>query len=95
MGDVEGAKAELRYFRDVWGHEVDFLILKRSKPWMAIEVKWDERPVSPGLKYLLERVHVPHAFQISMNGTHDSVAGEINGCRVRILPAAKFLLNLT
>ncbi|MCI0416657.1 AAA family ATPase, partial [bacterium] len=36
MQDVEGTKAELRYFRDVVGHEVDFILLKKSQPWMAV-----------------------------------------------------------
>jgi len=42
---VEGVKAELRYFRDTVGHEVDFILLRNSKPWIAIEAKLDDRPL--------------------------------------------------
>ena len=54
--DVEGEKWELRYFRDVVGHEVDFILLKQGKPWAAIEVKLNEQNLDSNLKYLLERV---------------------------------------
>lgn len=92
--DVEGEKWELRYFRDKQGHEVDFLILRKNGPLCAIEVKLDDRPLDPNLKYFLERVRVPYAFQISLNGTKDFKPPAINGCQIRILPAAKFLSHL-
>jgi len=92
--DVEGEKAELRYFRDHVGHEVDFIVLRRSKPWMAIEVKVDERPLDPNLKYLLQRTRIPYAFQLSLKGAKDWRPPDLNGCKIRILPAARFLANL-
>jgi len=92
--DVEGAKTELRYFRTTVGHEVDFVLLRNSRPWMAIEVKLDDRPLDRNLKYLLERVRFPYAFQISQRGVKDWRAPDINGCRIRLLPAARFLANL-
>src|SRR5439155_27072639 len=36
--DVEGEKLDLRYFRTRMGHEVDFMVLRSGKPWIAIEV---------------------------------------------------------
>jgi hypothetical protein len=39
------------------------VILRRRKPWIAIEAKLTEQPLDNGLRYLLERVPVPHAFQ--------------------------------
>ena len=92
--DVEGVKAELRYFRSTVGQEVDFVILRNGKPWMAIEAKSDDRPLDPSLKYLLERVRFPYAFQVSLAGSKDWRHPDINGCRVRLLPAARFLANL-
>jgi hypothetical protein len=94
MQDVEGIPSELRYFRDVVGHEVDFVIVRRGKPWMAVEVKSEDQKLHQGLKYVLERMKIPYAFQVSLSGTKDYVAGEINGCRVRILPLTTLLLNL-
>ena len=92
--DVEGQRVELRYFRDIAGREVDFVVLKDKKPWMAVEVKSSEQPLDSGLKYLLERVTIPYAFQVSLAGRHDFRVPDINGCKVRALPAAKFLGNL-
>jgi hypothetical protein len=92
--DVEGVKAELRFFRNTAGREVHFILLRDSKPWMAVEVKLDDRPLDPGLRYLLERVKFPHAFQLSLAGKRDFRPPDIIGCRIRILPAARFLANL-
>lgn len=92
--DVEGDKCELRYFRDVVGHEVDFILLRKGKPWMAIEVKVSDQPLDSSLKYFLERVKVPYAYQVSLNGTKDYRAPDINGAKIRILPATTFLSNL-
>lgn len=94
LEDQEGEKIELRYFRDVSKREVDFILLRKKKPWMAIEVKIDDRPLDPNLSYFLERVSVPYAFQISLSGTKDYRVPDINGCKVRLLPAATFLANL-
>lgn len=92
--DTEGEKVELRYFRTVNGHEVDFVLLRERKPWIAIEVKHDDRPLDSNLKYLLERVRIPHAFQISLKGTKDFAPASINGCAIRILPARRFLAGI-
>lgn len=92
--DVEGEKWELRYFRDVVGHEVDFVLLRQGKPWCCVEVKTQEQGLDPNLKYLLERVRIPHAFQISLLGEKDWEVAPINGCHIRILPARRFLLHL-
>jgi len=94
LEDVEGVKAELRFFRDTVGHEVDFVVLRNSKPWLAVEVKLDDRPLDPGLKYLLARVQIPYAFQVSLEGTRDWRPQDIGGARIRILPAARFLASL-
>ncbi|MBI4602640.1 MAG: ATP-binding protein [Planctomycetes bacterium] len=94
MEDVEGVKAELRYFRDTLGREVDFIVLRAGKPWMAVEAKLDDRPLDPSLRYLLERVKVPYAFQVSLQGEKDWRHQDVNGARVRLLPAARFLASL-
>lgn len=94
LEDIEGEKAELRYFRNTLGREVDFVILRRSKPWMAVEVKTEEQQLDSSLRYLLERVKIPFAFQLSHHGTKDWRPPDINGCRLRICPATRFLANL-
>lgn len=92
--DVEGCKLDLRYYRNTIGHEVDFLVLKNLKPWMAIEVKSSEESLHPGLKYLLERGQIPYAFQLHLNGTKDFLGPKINGTQVRFMPIYKFLAQL-
>lgn len=92
--DTQGQKWELRYFRDINGREVDFIILRNAKPWMAIEVKSSETSVSPHLKYLLERVKIPHAFQVSLDSKTDWKTEPINGTAIRMTSATRFLLAL-
>jgi predicted AAA+ superfamily ATPase len=94
LSDTLGEKAELRFFRDRSGHEVDAVLYRGRKPWMAVEVKLDDRPLDGGLKYLVERLAIPWAYQVSMWGSadHRVAAGGPNG--VRLVPAARFLASL-
>lgn len=92
--DVAGEKWELRYFRDVVGHEVDFILLHKGKPCCAIEVKTASESLDPNLKYLLERLKIPCAFQLNLKGKKDWSPPPINGCTLRILPVAQFLAQL-
>jgi predicted AAA+ superfamily ATPase len=50
--DVEGLRAELRYFRDALGHEVDFVLCNNRKPTMLIECKLAPTYESKGLSIL-------------------------------------------
>lgn len=94
MQDVLGQKYELRYFRTTLGHEVDFIILKNGKPFAAIEVKMDDRPLDSGLKYLLDRVEIPYAFQMSFNGKLDSYGPQLKHGKIRFVPASRLLTLL-
>jgi uncharacterized protein len=94
LEDVHGEKAELRYFRSPVGHEVDAVMIRRGKPWLAVEVKLDDRPLDGGLRYLLERVHVPWAFQVSLRGTTDRRVPGVGKGMVRIVPATRFLASM-
>ena len=92
--DVEGENLELRYFRTRMGHEVDFLLLRNGKPWMAIEAKLAEQPLDAGLRYLLERVTVPYAFQVHLNGGRERRVVDVGKSQVRHVSAARFLANV-
>ena len=94
LEDTYGERAELRFFRDAAGHEVDAVILRRRRPWMAVEVKLDDRPLDRGLRYLVERVDIPWAFQVSLNGTADRRIPDVGRHGVRLVPAVRFLTNL-
>lgn len=92
--DVYGKKAELRFFRTSRGHEVDFILLVNKKPFMAVEIKESDTNLDSNLSYLLERVKIPYAFQLHFQENDFHRVLEINGSRVNILPAWKFLGNL-
>lgn len=94
LGDVHGEKAELRYFRDVTGREVDAVVLRGGKPWFAVEVKLSAQELDPGLRYLLERYRVPRAFQVSLRGGVERRLPDVNGARVELVSAARFLAAL-
>ena len=88
--DTEGRDLELRYFRDVDGREVDFVVVEDRKPVRMIECKWSDAPVAPGLRYLKARFPRCEAWQISMNGVKDYETPE----GIRVTPALRFLKTL-
>ena len=94
LRDILGERAELRFFRDRTGHEVDAVVLRQGKPWMAVEAKLEERPLDRGLRYLLERVSIPWAFQVSLGGDRDRRIPSVGQSDVRQVSAARFLANL-
>jgi len=92
--DIYGEKAELRFFRNVRGQEVDFIVLRKGLPWLAVEAKESESDLDSNLKYLLQRVKIPYAFQVHFNGDKFKRLPDINGSKIHILPAHIFLANL-
>jgi len=94
LEDIYGEQTDLRYFKDTRRHEVDFVLLKQGKPWIAVEAKLSEQSLDPNLAYLLERVKIPYAFQVHLKGSDNYRVEDINGCKVFIMPATKFLSNL-
>ncbi len=88
--DAHGRDLELRYFRDVDGREVDFVVLEHGKPIRLIEAKWGDTQVVRGLRYLKTRFPEAEAVQIAATGKKDYLTTE--GIRVR--PAISFLTEL-
>ncbi len=89
--DTQGRALELRYFRDIDGREVDFVICDRGgKPIAFVECKWDDAPTAPGLRYLRQRFAEIPAWQISAVGTRDYVTPD----RIRVAPALALLREL-
>ncbi len=87
--DSEGRALELRYFRDIDGREVDFVVTEGGKPIALVECKLGDAAVSPGLRYLLARFPGTIAWQLSAHGTRDYVSDG-----VRVAPAARLLREL-
>jgi predicted AAA+ superfamily ATPase len=88
--DLEGRDLELRYFRDVDGREVDFVVLERRTPILFVECKLTSTPLDPGLRYLVERFPRVPAWQIALRGDRDAKTPE----GVRLAPAWKLLATL-
>jgi hypothetical protein len=88
--DTEGRLLELRYFRDVDGREVDFVVVEGRRPIMMIECKLSDQELSPSLRYLAQRFPTTPAFQISAHGKKDVAISK----QIRLMPAHRFLADL-
>lgn len=69
--DAKGRDLELRYFRDVTGREVDFVVTEARVPKLMVECKWSDAPVDKGLRYLKQRFPDCDAYQLSATGKRD------------------------
>jgi len=88
--DVLGRDLELRYFRDVDGREVDFVLCERGKATLLVECKWGDDNIARGLSYMKARFAAADAWQISATGKKDYVTPE----GIRVAPALAFLRGL-
>ncbi len=88
--DTEGRDVDLRYFRDVDGREVDFVVVEGRRPTHLIECKWADAPVDGALRYLKRRFPHAEAWQISATGAKDFVSPD----GVRVANALHLLRSL-
>lgn len=88
--DTEGDNCELRFFKDIEGREVDFVVVKNKKPLYFIEVKSSGKEISPNLIYLNKKFPEVKSFQIHLDEKVDYV-GEGG---IRVCPAWIFLNDL-
>ena len=91
LQDAEGRDVELRFFRDVDGREVDFVLLTDRQPSLFVECKFSETGVSSGLRYLKARFPDVPAWQVFMEGTRDYQLPE----GIRVCHALHLLNELT
>ena len=87
--DADGYKAELRYLRNIDGHEVDFIVTIDNKPWFMVEVKLSDQEVGKNLHYFKDRIKAPFVFQVIKTSGIDFMQNN-----VRIISADKFLTGL-
>jgi hypothetical protein len=88
--DTEGAALELRYFRDVDGREVDFVVTDRRAPVLIVEAKLEDAPLDPSIRYLKARFPQCPAWQIHAQGRKDYQTAE----GIRVAPALALLKTL-
>lgn len=78
--DTLGRELELRYFRDIDGREVDFVVTERRRPLWFIEAKSSDTEVSQSLRYLHLRFPSAEAWQLSLAGRRDYQRDGIRVC---------------
>lgn len=88
--DSEGRDLELRYFRDVTGREIDFVVTEARKPIMVVEAKLSNEPISPALEYFVARYPKVPAYQVSLHGTRDATHRQ----GIRAIPFASWAQTL-
>ena len=85
--DTQGRDLELRYFRDSEQREVDFIVTENSQPVLFVESKWNEKMISPHLKYLKRKFPRVASYQVLFESRYDFVNDE----GIRLVPACKLL----
>lgn len=88
--DTAQGDFDLRFVRDKEKREIDFLVLREKKPWLAVECKSNQRSPSPVLAAFCDRLQVPHRYQLVV-GTHDRMHPE---SKVRVFGYERFLAGL-
>lgn len=68
--DMGFGKFQLAYLRDRRQREVDFLVVRDSKPWFLVEVKQQDEAISSALKYYQEQTKAPFAFQVVVDADY-------------------------
>ena len=76
----------LCYLRDKSKREVDFVVLKNSRPLFAVESKTGDDDVSKHIPYFAARTEIPVFFQVHQ-GIRDY---EVRNSRTRVLPFTTF-----
>lgn len=87
--DTGLGKFELFYLRNKEKQEIDFLVLKNSKPWLPVEVKLNETDPSPNWRKFLPLLPCDKGVQVVM-GRH-WMKHDIAGKELLITGAAELL----
>jgi predicted AAA+ superfamily ATPase len=88
--DTEGLDVDLRYFRDVDGREVDFVVTDRRQPILIVECKLTQGALDPSVRYLKGKFPECPAWQIHADGDDDYQTPE----GIRVAPAIELLKSL-
>jgi hypothetical protein len=88
--DTEGLDLDLRYFRDVAGREVDFVVVERRKPVLIVECKLTPSALDASVRYLNAKFPDCPAWQIHAQGSEDYQTPD----GIRAAPALALLRTL-
>jgi predicted AAA+ superfamily ATPase len=93
INDLGLGKIDIFYLRDKQKREVDFMLTTGGKPLMLIECKLNEESPAESLVYYAKRLGVPRAVQL-LRADIAPQSKTVNGAKISILPAGRFLSNL-
>lgn len=85
--DTAQGEFSVHFVRDKNKREVDFLMVRDSKPWMLVECKSGSKSPSPSLKYYSQILNPVHRLQLVSDSNYDRVYAEDN---IRVLNYDKF-----
>lgn len=85
--DTAQGEFSLHFVRDKSKREVDFLIVRNSKPWMLVECKSGSKSPAPSLKYYSQILSPEHRLQLVTESNYDRTYAEDN---IRVLSYDKF-----
>lgn len=88
--DTEGKHIELRYFRDVDGREVDFVITEDQIPQFCVECKVKDEAPTKAMHYFLNKYPTCKGWHITLEGSKNITTKE----GIRVAPAEIFLSGL-
>jgi len=88
--DIKGRDVELRYYRDKYGREVDFVVTEKGVPIHFIEAKLKDSSITKGLIYLKTKFPDTRTTLVHLMGKKDYV----NSAGIEHMPAYKLLSSL-
>jgi predicted AAA+ superfamily ATPase len=88
--DTKGRNLDLRFYRDRYDREVDFVIIENNRPIFLIEAKVGDAEISKGLKFLKSLYPTTRTIQTHLKGKKEYVDG--NG--IECIHVIKLLLEL-
>jgi hypothetical protein len=89
--DTAQGEFDLRFVRDKERREVDFLVLRDRRPWMAVECKSNQRTPSASLVRFSGQLGVPLRFQLVSDPSFDRAHPE---SKVRVMGCERFFAGL-
>lgn len=63
--DIGKGNFDLFYLRNKEKQEIDFLMTKNKKPWVAVEVKLQDPSWSPSFNAFRKHISIPYCFQVT------------------------------
>lgn len=82
--DTEGDDMSLRFLRAANGREIDFVVLRNSKPEFAVECKNGGRNLNRNIVYFSQRTPIPRFYRAHLNDNGED--SEWPDARARIIP---------